>query len=321
MANAAPQLQEAYELIESGDLQSARQLLDGIRSHYDNNPDFWWIYSHAVENEADGLAALDRVRQLAPNYPGLQMLSEQLGIASLQSNSITEDAPSTADVEEYHAEEYHAITQAQQNRSPLPFFIVAGIVVVLLILGFSFIANLLSGGNDDDTPTQVAIVTDVSPEPIIPTADSEAEISTEDTSDSVEPTDVVVEPATDAPEPTPDTTDSSSNDLTEALSVFGVPEDGMSTTTTETFGETYTVTTCSALGPIATQNILGIVDLLGDNLEIIDDSIAGFAFEIADCTSDTVRLVLGIPRDIVDEYWAGTVDQSQIQQSLQRVTN
>ena len=51
MANAAPQLQEAYDLIEAGDLQSARQLLDDIRSSNENNPDFWWIYSHALDRD------------------------------------------------------------------------------------------------------------------------------------------------------------------------------------------------------------------------------------------------------------------------------
>ncbi|MEO1286846.1 MAG: hypothetical protein AAFV93_03695, partial [Chloroflexota bacterium] len=186
MANAAPQLQEAYDLIESGDLQSARQLLEGIRSDYENNPDYWWIYAHAVEDEAEGMTAIERVRQLAPNYPGLMTLSQELGIQPPPTPPSF--APSTDDVEDYNDKqvtpelgtkpilEEPSLTE-QQDSFPFAFLAVAAIAVIGVVAGLLYIGNLLTGGNGngDDTGTQQAVVvTDISPEPIIPSADAES---------------------------------------------------------------------------------------------------------------------------------------------------
>ena len=356
MANAAPQLQEAYDLIESGDLQSARQLLDDIRPDNENNPDFWWVYAHAVENKADGLAAVDRVRQLAPNYPGLSNFSEGNEIISSYPGSSAIQplqrppvpSPSTDDVEEYYddmgEDEFDSVPPSGSGGNNWLIYVgLALVAVVVIILGLIFLTNILSGGGDE-TPTQVAEVTDSpSPEPIIPTADVEA--STEEP--TVEPTDTD-EPATETPtqeptdtdeppteEPTdtdipPTATDTDEPptetpapvdpiaDLYDELEDADVPEDGIVVGETETFGDTYIITTCTQPGPVATQNILAIMDELAavaDDLEEVD----GFSFEITDCATDTVRLALGFDSDTAADYWSGEIDATELQQSLQRV--
>lgn len=385
MANAAPQLQEAYELIEAGDLDSARQLLEEIRSNNENNPDFWWIYSHAVQDKEEGLSALDRVRQLAPNYPGLQTLSEQFGISSAktpQPLSPPVPVPSTEAIEAFNNTQDSTATQ-EESGSNLPFLLIAGVVVFAIIGGLFFVANL-GNGNGDDTPTETAFIIDSSPELIVPT--SGAESATEDTVDAIDsPTDepteteAVAEDATDVPaeteviveDPTdePTETESVAEDATDVpteteavieeptpteeeptleptatirptevpsetpepedvdpfedvysdLEAFGVPEGGITVEDTETFGQTYIVTTCSSLGPVATQNILDIIATLQPIADDLDSDVDGFGFNITDCDADTVRLTLGVEREIVNSYWTDAISITDLQQALQRV--
>src|SRR5262249_35538310 len=68
-------LQQAHDLIEAGNYQAARQILETVRPSNENNPDFWWVYAHAVEDSTEGKAAIERVRQLAPNYSGLESIT------------------------------------------------------------------------------------------------------------------------------------------------------------------------------------------------------------------------------------------------------
>lgn len=357
MADAAPQLQEAYELIEAGDLTSARQLLEEIRSNNVNNPDFWWIYSHAVESEEDGLAALNRVRQLAPNYPGLQNLSQQLGINQPQRPLVP--APSTETIESFNNDtDVDEFSETETSTSSLPFYLIAGITVVAIIAALFFLSGLFGGSDDGENPTEVAIIEDSSPEPVIPTSVAEAvtedieetptaenlpteiedepteapteteepveaEESTEEIATDVEetvPTQAEDEP-TEAPTELPTETEDSDpfTSLYPDLEAFGVPADGIAIEETEIFGDTYVITTCSSIGPVATQNILNIVATLQPVAENIAENIAGIAFNITDCTTETVSLTLGFDRETVNSYWNDEISQTELQQALQRV--
>ncbi|GAB5491423.1 MAG: hypothetical protein Phog2KO_16380 [Phototrophicaceae bacterium] len=371
MANAAPQLQEAYDLIEAGDLQSARQLLDDIRSSNENNPDFWWIYSHAVENEEDGLAALDRVRQIAPNYPGLQSLSEELGITTPKAPPTFKPpvpTPTTESIESFYQQDKVSHVNESEESSFIPFYLIAGVAIIAVIAALFFISSLFGGNNDDTDPTEVAIF-DESVTLIVPTLIAEAvteevesataeaieteEVEEEPTAETVEteevePTEVEEEPTaeiaeteeveptefeeeptaeiveTEEVEPTaiateiPEDVDPFAEIYTD-LEEFGVPVDGISISETDSFGETYAVTTCSAIGPIATQNILSIMESLQSVADTLDENVSGISFEITDCENDTVRLALGFDRDTADSYWNGDISETELQQALQRV--
>lgn len=339
MANVAPQLQEAYDLIESGDLQSARQLLDDIRPDNENNPDFWWVYAHAVENENDGMAALERVRQLAPNYAGLHNFQENIYASTPQPQGIqslrpTTAPPSTADVEEFYEDEDKFDAQPSEssgNNGLIPFLLIAGIAVIVIIAGLFVISGLFNSNdaNTDGTATNVLVVTDISPEPILPTFDSESVAGNTTNTPEIQATDVPIdtdEPPTattiptDEPSATPEPEDSDPiADIYSALESSGVPEDGIVLDDTNSFGDTYIITTCSAPGPVATENILNIMDELQSISDNLDEAASGFAFAITDCDADVVRLVLGFDRQTADNYWSGEIGQVELQQSLQRV--
>jgi hypothetical protein len=68
-------LQRAYELIEAGQADEARFLLESVLEEEQTNPDAWWIYAHAVEDPVRARQALDQVLALDPGYPGAAELS------------------------------------------------------------------------------------------------------------------------------------------------------------------------------------------------------------------------------------------------------
>jgi hypothetical protein len=71
-------LQRAYELIEAGQADEARFLLESVLEDEQTNPDAWWIYAHAVEDPVRARQALDQVLALDPDYPGAAELSDVL---------------------------------------------------------------------------------------------------------------------------------------------------------------------------------------------------------------------------------------------------
>lgn len=376
MADAAPQLQEAYDLIQSGDLPSARQLLDEIRDQNENNPDYWWLYTHAAEDATLGRSALNRVRQLAPNYPGLADLSRELGIAPpqpLPPQSLppqdTSKPPTLLDDDEFDIakddDEFDSLEpETTENNSLMP--IVLGIAAVaLVVLVALFLINSFTGSTPDATDTPV-IADNPTPEPIIPTINAEdagieeteeiaieendeatevsgepvveetEEIATEEEIEETEETTIAVIPTetptdepdpTDVPTATPSPTETATPEpedpfeiLAEDLAAFGVPEeDGIRIEDTDAFGDTYIVTTCSSIGPRATQNIIGIIDTLAPSSEALAE-VDGYAFEVTDCETDTVRLTLGIDSETLASYWDGDTSVSQLQAALRRLS-
>ncbi len=81
-------LSRAYELIEQGNPEEARALLDVVLESEPNNADAWWIYSYAAEDPDIARKALEKVLAIDPSYPGA---SELLG-------TLKEQFPTSADV-------------------------------------------------------------------------------------------------------------------------------------------------------------------------------------------------------------------------------
>jgi hypothetical protein len=80
MSDNAAILNEAYGLIEQGELARARTLLQPLLESDSQNPDVWWLYTHAAEDENEGRRALERVLALDPQYPGATDLGQRLGV-------------------------------------------------------------------------------------------------------------------------------------------------------------------------------------------------------------------------------------------------
>ena len=71
-------LQQAYDLVESGQTEDARRLVESVLDAEQNNPDAWWIYAHAVDDPVLARQALDEVTALDPDYPGATELASVL---------------------------------------------------------------------------------------------------------------------------------------------------------------------------------------------------------------------------------------------------
>jgi|GEM_PF-2042620 hypothetical protein len=62
-------LTRAYELVEAGQPDEARALLDRLLKEDPGNPDAWWIYAYSVDDPVLARQALNNVLRLNPNYP------------------------------------------------------------------------------------------------------------------------------------------------------------------------------------------------------------------------------------------------------------
>jgi hypothetical protein len=336
MADAAQQLQEAFELIENGNLQAARELLDDIRPQNEDNPDFWWVYSHALEDGKDGRDALSRVQELAPNYPGLEQLEEQAGLQAprLQSLKPLNSPPPSLPMEE-------DVAAKKQGGIRNWLTAIGGFAVLaIIIIGIAFVSGIFGG---DTTSEPTSVVEQNTLEVVntaIPTVDAaaatdepseEATIAATDEPSEIPPT-VTTEPATATIEATEaasleptaiiEPTEAIETDpfaeLYGELESFGVLAEGITTEQT-TMGNSFIVDTCSNPGPAANNNILGVMDtLVTANIGVPDD-IEAMTFNIVNCDTNTVTLALGINRDTVLAYLAGELSQSELLQALRRV--
>lgn len=71
-------LQRAYELIEKDELEQAQEILAPLLEADASNASLWWVYTHAMRDRAIGQAALDRVLEIDPSYPGARELKADL---------------------------------------------------------------------------------------------------------------------------------------------------------------------------------------------------------------------------------------------------
>lgn len=67
-------LQQAYMLVEAGQAEEARRLVESVLEAEQANPDAWWIYAHAVDDPVRARQALNEVLAINPDYPGVAQL-------------------------------------------------------------------------------------------------------------------------------------------------------------------------------------------------------------------------------------------------------
>ncbi len=147
-------LRRAHELIEKDQLEQAEEALAPLLETEGNNPALWWVYSHAVSDSVIGVAALDRVLQLDPTYPGARELKAEvlaaqgvlagdlgpeLDLASAQSSLVDED-----DIDDWESIK-PALEDASTNPRAGRGFVL--IIVALLILASGAVL-VLSGAID-----------------------------------------------------------------------------------------------------------------------------------------------------------------------------
>ena len=231
MASAAQTLNEAFDLIENGDLSAARQLLETIRDDAQDDPDFWWIYAHATEDADQGRAALRRVLELDYEYPDARDLAQRIGVDvptpapdAQMATTRPIDAPAPGNLPDLPKADPAAVPDtvnpadepadtSSDNRNAL--FIAIIVILLLIISGYLALQALGIIGDDTDptpTPAPTEIVGVATPVPIIPTTPPEIE-ATEAVTD--EATEAVTDEATEAV--TDEATEAVTDEATEAV--------------------------------------------------------------------------------------------------------
>ena len=341
MNDAAQPLDRAHQLIEDGELEAAQDILATIRDDYEDDPDYWWVYAHAVEDEAAGREALERVQTLNPDYPGLDNLSQQMGVETPsridtmpQSASAGEppappDLPADDSFDEFDDfvnELDQPDTETESAGGNRTWLIGLVAVVFIVIVAAVFLLSQQDEADDlvDATSTSPAtqVVQQVTTEEAdVPPTQSPVEQLTAAAAERASATpvpsdDTADDTATEEIEETEETdTDTPSDNLVDALAEFDVPSDGIRTEETSV-GTTLVITVCAAPGPQASTAISDILDVLADRDTQLDDDTDAVGFAVTDCDTETVIRVLALDRETFQEYVTGNISNQDVQRQI-----
>ena len=179
-------LQQAYTLIENDEREKAQEILAPLVQEDADNVHLWWVYAHAVRDAPIGQAALERVLELDPQYPGARELKADVLEAQSQdpdliafeaSESLTAGGATTFEVDDW--EDLEPVVNSEAGGSSARGRIVMLVVILLVVAGGALvysgeldITEFLSGILPTPAP-QVIVVSEPTAESILVTPDSE----------------------------------------------------------------------------------------------------------------------------------------------------
>jgi hypothetical protein len=281
MANAADTLNRAYELIETGNVGSARNLLDTIRSQQSDNPDFWWVYAHAVEDKVEGIDALDRLRALDPDYPGITMLYREMELA-LPANAGKAGVAEVAD----RSTSPEMKVQGQSRRR-LVTLVLGIMIIIVVVIAAAFLINRQPG-------TQTTVIAENTAVPIVTPEATDAPVIAEATAESVQPS------------------------IEGIIAQSGIATTGVRMQAT-TLGNTLVVAVCALPGPATSSAIVTIISTLSSQGFEPSPDIMALAFASTDCTTNTETTLIGAGIDIYRQFGSGSLNTSQFLQNQIRI--
>lgn len=177
-------LRRAHELIEADQLEQAQAVLAPLLEAESNNPALWWVYAHAVSDSAIGAAALDRVLQLDPTYPGArelkaELVSAQGGLVSGLDSGLHLASAQSSQVDDSNIDDWEAIKPGIEETSANPR---AGRGFVLIIVALLVLASgavlVLSGAIEIDEV--LSLFSQATKEPVIVVVEPNLEASATD---------------------------------------------------------------------------------------------------------------------------------------------
>jgi len=282
-------LQRAYTLIENDEPEKAQEILAPLLQEDANNAHLWWVYTHAVNDASIGQAALERVLELDPQYPGARELKADVLeaqskdpdlIAFETGEAIAEYTASPIEVDNW--EDLQPAGEPPVARGSSRARLVIAAILIIAIAGGAFI---LSGAIDLD-----ALLADMAPSPaprvIIvsePTSEPTTVESVGQATAAPEATAEAVEPIARAGDPEPAETDRAvagdpepaETDRTET-GVTTQPESTSSETGEATAVATAQATARPTISPGSTR-VTRFVSMVADEIAdfLIDRSTSG----------------------------------------------
>jgi len=330
-------LNDAHRLIEEGQHAKARSLLEPLLQTNSQDPDVWWIYAHAVEDEERGRDALERVVTLAPDYPGIAALWREADkgplapqIKSLkrlpqrelagETAMVTDEMPG-ADMAENPAvptESVQLPTKVvgpdepahERTRPSWLYFVAAALVVVVVVL------FLLNSGNEqpvtvDEQATETAIAIVSGQSALTPT-----QVTPEQTASEIAETpDTPGTPVVSTSESVDQSAQTTA--LREAFTEIEFADEALVNSATS-LGSTTVVQVCTIPGPNAGSIIEQILSWSASNLSI-DDDISAVGVRLFDCDSSQVLRTIAVPIDLIRALGAGEISIRELETALQPV--
>ena len=312
-------LQNAFDLIEQGELEQAQTVLAPLLETENDNPDLWWVYAHAVRDSETGIQALDRVIQLDAAYPGASELKRQADVAPFSNGAAISEADAAsappADEEQGDVDDWEdlqpAVERAGQDRRIGRGFAVAIAAFLLIALG----ALLVLSGEVDISPLTALIAPSPPPQIAVvsvstETTDSSTPAPTEiDESPTTAPTATEV-PATASPE-----TAAFIAMVADAISDLEINETVSGFRRTE-LGNTLVFYVCAVPGPQFQARLGSVMNAVASLDASIPENAEAIAVSLLNCADeDATPRAVGVERDIIQSYANEEIDARDFQRS------
>ncbi len=282
-------LQNAFDLIEQGQLEQAQTALVPLLETENDNPALWWIYAHAVQDSEIGIQALDRVIQLDPAYPGARELRERaalaqsaaLDAAAIQAETASaqpadEEPGDIADWEDLQPE----VERASQNTRFGRRFVLVIAAFLLIVIG----GLLVWSGELDITGLTALIAPTAEPQIRAVSAPTEADSAPATVSAAAPETVAFIALVSDA------------------ISDFEIDETASGLRITE-LGESLVLHVCAVPGPEFQARLGGVMKAVVSLDANIPEDAEAIAVSLVNCDdADAAARVIGVERSAIQAY-------------------
>jgi hypothetical protein len=292
--NMTESLQRAYDLIEAGDLEYARNILRPIVETDKDNPDGWWLYAHAVNDLETARLALNNVLRIDREYPQaydlLKKLEEQSARTQAPADTNAEPAfvtsaspdlpgknsgetlqPGISTVDEG---ESIADSQVELEGTPEPLY--RRPLFFVPIIGLLLLAAL----------AVVILKPFASNMPAIPTSMIEGGIG--------------------------QLVDTSLDPLYSALSQFRVPDGGIGIITTE-LGRSGMADVCTRPGIELRETLSKVMNALAKEHRVYESLVDAIGARMLDCGIGKILLAINVPVSDAKSFADGSLSEGDFQ--------
>ncbi|TVR22291.1 MAG: tetratricopeptide repeat protein [Anaerolineaceae bacterium] len=286
-------LSRAFQLIEDGQLEEAREIIQSVLADDEDNADAWWIYAHALEDADEARRALNRVGDLEPKYPGLadlmayypdeEMAEEQSRPLDLDDDIFADldDDDEADDEDDFFDDEPEKV---EGGNTWFRRLLIVAVILLLVVVGFL----VLNSRDTDDADDPPAVAGDAA-EPTLP---------------------VVFLPPEDDDEPEAAVEAQTVADLSDIFSSQVLAEDVLDVMETN-LGVTQIVSVCSDPDESLRDTIQSALVAFSQNLGIIDAETEAIGVRVIDCENDEVWNTIGTPTDVAADFAEGEIDEAE----------
>ncbi len=320
-------LEQAYQLIEAGQLGKARSILEGVLANNQNSADAWWLYAHAVEDPQQAIQALENVKRLDPTNDEasalLQTARQQVGDTTLSDDDFDIDLDD---------EEISSTPDDKAEDGRRRTFIIAGAIIGLVVLGIIILIASPRDSRDATeqratTPEGTFISQGVNPTATLDSIQNVTPITAITTPDAVETvsTSAIVSTAT----PNVDTPIIPTNTVTVATQIIqevsvdaflaslsvNYPTNGTTEIVETVLGATLLVPMCTVRGDAHTQLIPTAMNGLSQNINQLPSDYVGVGVRFLDCSTNETINVMIVPSISALEYKNNDLSEQDFRRS------